>query len=61
MIRKCQWCGNDYDTKHQSSIWCEDNPNRGRGEKRWRRGRKPRIATIGVMVQKPSPFWPATR
>ncbi len=41
MKRRCKWCDRMYNTEGESSIFCADNPHRGRGEKRWRKGRKP--------------------
>lgn len=34
MKRKCYWCNKIYDTKHESSIWCAQNPHRGKGANR---------------------------
>ncbi len=31
MRRRCNWCGKQIDTTHESSIWCEKNPHRGKG------------------------------
>lgn len=50
MKRKCRWCGLNYDTARESSVWCERNPRRGH-----KRG-KPRIVRIGVMALEPNPW-----
>lgn len=41
-MRKCKWCGEMYDPAKGSSIWCEKNPQRGKGAER----RKPRLFTM---------------
>lgn len=57
-LRTCHWCGKKYDPEHESSIWCEKNPHRGRGASR----RKNSIVTIGpVLILPPSPFAPRRR
>lgn len=52
MKRKCYWCGGSYDTRIQSSVWCERNPNRGRGAKLVEK----KIVCIGVIALKPNPW-----
>ena len=56
MTRRCHWCGRFYDSRTQSSIWCEANPKRGRGEKRWRDAHPARIIRIGVLKLKHNPW-----
>lgn len=58
-MRRCKWCQRLYDPDKGSSIFCDDNPHRGRGAKRWyARKRKPSIVVIGALSLEPSPFWP---
>lgn len=45
--RKCRWCKRQYDARTESSIWCEDNPHRGRGANR----RPKRIFRTLVLVR----------
>jgi primosomal protein N' len=33
-LRRCHWCGRQYDAAKESSVWCESNPHRGRGASR---------------------------
>ncbi len=57
MKRTCKYCGQSYDTEKGSQVFCDSNPNRGRGAKRWKP--KPSLVTIGVLALPRSTFWPA--
>jgi hypothetical protein len=48
MIKTCHWCNEKYDTRIQSSMYCESNPKRESNLKF--RKMKPSIVTIGVLV-----------
>ena len=50
MKLKCPWCRQIYDTKTESSVWCQQNPRRGHKK------RKPRIVRIGVLSMNKSPW-----
>lgn len=51
MKRKCHWCKKPYDSAEGSSIFCDSNPNKGRGYARWKKRRGPRIVRIAVLMR----------
>ena len=58
MIRKCRYCGRPYDSMKGSQVFCDSNPNRGRGYARWQKSLPDTSVTIGVIVAPRSSFWP---
>jgi hypothetical protein len=51
----CKWCGLPYDSAKASSVFCESNPNKGKGRGRAMKHIK---REVFVMTMIPSTFTP---
>lgn len=58
MMRRCKWCGKYYDTKRGSSVWCDENPHRGRGAEQAKKSMtgRGRVVIGPVVVLKSNPL-----
>ena len=58
MMRRCKWCGKDYDTSEGSSVFCSENPHHGKGANRAKKSMRGlgKVILGPVLVMKPNPW-----